>query len=154
MPKRKRDESWLTSEAKQAFKPEWQDRVLKILQDISTLPHLKFTCVIGKDGSRFTRSVSPNASHAIDESYSTLSYSKFANIIDEYVNNLGYSSSSQVTIELEDEILVIAPCGELYLIASFFHGIPRGYMSMKLTKRISHMRSMWQGEPFEMRASN
>jgi len=142
----KLDESWLSDEAKQKLEPEWRYRILLILQDISTWSQLNYAYGIGQDGSRLTHSIGPNAKRVDKGAYSTDTFFFLAGIVEEFLTNIEYPAPAQVIIELKDEILYLASCGELYLVASFYSGIPKGYMVMKLTKRISHLRNLWRRE--------
>jgi len=142
----KLDTSWLTDEAMKTLEPEWRYRVLLILQDISGWSHLNYAYGIGLDGSRLTHIIGPNAERIEKVTYPTETFYFLAGIVEEFLANIEYPAPAQVTIELEDEILYLASCGELYLVASFYSSIPMGYMVMKLTKRISHLRNLWRRE--------
>ena len=146
MLKKRLDESWLTEEAKRTLEPEWRYRVLLILQDIATWSQLNYAYGIGLDGARFTHTIGPGEARVNQGTYSTVTFFFLAGIVEEFLANIEYPAPAQVTIELEDEILYLASCGELYLVASFFSGVPKGYMVMKLTKRISHLRNLWRRE--------
>ena len=146
MSKKKPDEAWLTDEAREGLYPEWQHRLLSILQDMATWSQLKYAYAIGKDGVRYTHSIGPGGIRVKDETYSSSTFFALSGIIEDFLSSIEYPTSAQVTIELEDEILTIASCGELYMVASFYSGVPKGYMTMKLAKRISHLRVIWRME--------
>lgn len=146
MPKKKLDKSWLTEEALELLDENWRYRLLLILQDIPSWPQLKYAYAISLKGTRLSYPIGPDFVRIDDNSYSPEIFFFLAGIIEDFLTNIDHPSPAQVTIELEHEILYIASCGELYLVASFYSGVPKGYMSMKLTKRINHLRHLWRKE--------
>ncbi len=138
------DESWLTQDAIESLDQVWRDRVIVILQDLANLPHLRYAYVIAKSsGMRLTKMVGPDSGN--DEKYNKyMMFFHLARIVEEYMVHLERPAPAHVQLELEDEMLFVGSAGELVLVAAFDGNVARGYMSMKLTKRISHLRTLFR----------
>lgn len=146
MDKKTLDVKWLTESAQSSLDKEWQLRILLVLEDMITWPQLKYTYAIAENGQKLTQTIGPKAEKVDSGAHSPITFFFLAAIIEEFLGNIGRSSPAQVTIELEQEILYIASCGGLYMVASFYSGVPKGYMAMKLAKRVNHLRSLWRRE--------
>lgn len=143
MYKRKRfDESWLTQVARDNLKQALQDSVLVILQDLSMWMNLKYAYIISRDGLKLTETIGPEGELGESETYSPDVFFNLAKIMGEYLTGFENETLTHVTVELEDELLFIGATEELFLIASFEGHVARGYMSMKLDKRVSHLKNM------------
>lgn len=142
----KLDSRWLTESAQSSLDKEWQQRILFVLEDMITWPQLKYAYAIAENGQTLTKTVGPKAEKVDSGAHSSITFFFLAAIIEEFLGNIGRSSPAQVTIELESEILYIASCGGLYMVASFSSGVPKGYMAMKLAKRVNHLRNLWKLE--------
>lgn len=146
MGKKKLDSKWLTEEARSSLGYDWQDRILLVLQDMASWPQLKYAYAIGANGSKLTHSIGPKARRIDSGAQTPITFFFLAAIVEEFLANIDYPSPAQVTIELEHEVLYIASCGEMYMVGCFYSGVPKGYMAMKLTKRVSNLRSIWLRE--------
>ncbi|MDP8241263.1 MAG: hypothetical protein P9X24_19415 [Candidatus Hatepunaea meridiana] len=142
MTKKNLEEPVLTNSARKSLDMKWQNRLKVILQDLSTWSQLKYTYAISIEGERLSDPIGPDADRIDNDDYRTLDFFRLSGIINEFMINIETPGPSQVTVELENEILYIASCEKLYLIAAFYRGIPSGYMSMKLCKRIRSLRSL------------
>lgn len=142
----KLDSSWLTDEAKRNLNSAWQERVLLVLKDMSNWPQLRYALAVGLDGSKLTGVIGPDGKEAQVKTYPPLLLFYMAGTVEEYLADIDHSAPAHVTIELEDEVLFIGSTGEFYLVASLDADVHRGYMSMKLSKRIKHLRSLFSRE--------
>lgn len=140
------DSGWLTEGARDTLDEEWQLRILLVLEDMITWPQLKYAYAIAENGHKLTQTIGPKAEKVDSSAHAPITFFFLAAIIEEFLGNVGSKSAAQVIIELEHEILYIASCGELYMVASFYSGVPKGYMAMKLAKRVNHLRNIWRME--------
>ncbi|MFC2170586.1 hypothetical protein ACFLQJ_01255 [Calditrichota bacterium] len=138
------DEKWLMEVAFDALDEDNRKRVLIIMRDLVTLPHLRYTYVINKDGRRLTRPVGREGKILDDTTLMHEGFFYLARITEEYLKNLGQKAPAHVTVEMEEEMLFVGSAGPLILVAAFDGTIARGYMSMKLTKRISSLRKLFR----------
>jgi len=146
MPKNNLNRSWLTESALETLDKEWQHRILLVLEDMITWPQLKYAYAIADSGHKLTQTIGPKAEEVDSGAHAPKTFFFLAAIIEEFLNNINHKSPAQVIIELEHEILYIASCGEMYVVASFLSGVPKGYMAMKLAKRVYHLRNLWRKE--------
>lgn len=137
------DNSWLTEGARYTLDKEWQHRILLVLGDMITWPQLKYAYAIADNGQKLTHAIGPEAEKVDSSAHAPITFFFLATIIEEFLSNIDQKSPAQVTIELEHEILYIASCGELYVVASFYSDVPKGYMAMKLSKRVHNLRNLW-----------
>jgi len=142
LTKKNLEEPVLTKAARKSLDLRWQNRLKVILQDLATWSQLKYTYAISTEGERLSDPIGPDADRIDNDDYRTLDFFSLSGIINEFLINIESPGPSQVTVELANEILYIASCEKLYLIAAFYRGIPSGYMSMKLYKRIRSLRSL------------
>ncbi|MDP8208106.1 MAG: hypothetical protein P9L92_15685 [Candidatus Electryonea clarkiae] len=138
------NEKWLMDVAFDALDEDNRRRVMIIMKDLVTLPHLRYTYVINKDGRRLTRPVGQNGEILSEETMLHEEFFYLVRITEEYLKNLGNKAPAHVTVEMEDETLFVGSAGPLILVAAFDGSIARGYMSMKLTKRISSLRKLFR----------
>jgi len=146
MGKNSLDITSLTEEGKSSLDSDWQKRILLVLEDMSTWSKMKYAYAIGADGSKLTHAIGPNAKRVDSGVQSSITFYFLAAIVEEFLTNIQRPAPPQVTIELEREILYIASCGELYIVACFSSGVPKGYMAMKLSKRVSRLHAIWSTE--------
>ena len=141
MFKRKRiDESWLTQEAKESLNPALQERILVILHDLSMWMDLKYAYLIGSDGAKLTQTIGTGGKLVDSATYPEEVFYNFIAVVEEYLTKIKLEPLTHITIELEDELLFIGATKELFLVAAFEGNVARGYMSMKLAKRVSHLK--------------
>jgi len=133
------EDSWLTPKAMDLLDPTLQEGVIAILEDMAWWPHLKYAYVIGKDGLKLTYSIGQMGELVSEESYRPSLFYNLATTVEEYLANIDHPAPAHVTVELAGELLFVASTGELFLVASFESDVERGYMSMKLAKRIAHL---------------
>ncbi|MFC2150400.1 hypothetical protein ACFLQV_02735 [Calditrichota bacterium] len=138
------DERWLTSEALDLMSHQWHERILVIMEDLSKWTHLRYAFAIGRDGIQLTHPIGPKGTILDEKAYSHEIFHHLALTVEEYLVNIEHPAPAYVTIELEHELLFVASTGAVYLVASFEDVVERGYMSMKLKKRIAHLRNVSQ----------
>ncbi len=137
-------ENWLTQEGSEGLDQAWRDRVVVILQDLVNLPHLKFAYVISGEGVRLTKFLGQGGEELESMEHDHKAYFHLADVVEEYLKNLGIDAPAHVTVEMEEDMLFVGSAGQLILVAAFEGNVARGYMSMKLTKRISHLRTLFR----------
>jgi len=144
MKKKSLIDLWLTPEGGETLDEFWSERVVNILQDLSDLPHLNYAYAIGADGVRLSRTIGPGRREVTNDDSDPRMFFNLARIVEEYLGRIDHPSPAHVTVELEDEMLFVGSTGALILIAAFDGRALRGFVGMKLTKRISHLRSMFR----------
>lgn len=135
-------EFWLTKEAQDVLSHAWQERLLVIIEDLAGWPHLNYAFAISKDCVQLTHPIGPGGDVVNEKAYSTDVFHHLAMTVEDYLVNIEHPAPAYVTIELEGELLFVASTGTVYLVASFEGIVERGYMSMKLKKRIAHLRNI------------
>ena len=145
MFKRKRiDESWLTQEAKETLNPALQDRILVILHDLSMWMDLNYAYLIGNDGTKLTQTIGTGGKLVEKATYPEEVFYNFIAVVEEYLTKIKLEPLTHITVELEDELLFVGATKEIFLVAAFKGHVARGYMSMKLAKRVSHLKRILQ----------
>ena len=108
------------------------------------LPHIRYAYAIGQSGSRLTNAIGPDGELIKDEDSNPQMFYHLTKIVEEYLENINQPAPAHVTVELEDEMLFVGSTGALILVASFDGSAARGFVGMKLTKRISHLRGIYK----------
>ncbi len=142
MSKKSAQETWLTPEAMDILSHVWQERIALIIEDLADWPHMNYAFAINNDGVKLTYKIGPGGTVVNEDAYPTEVFHHLANTVEEYLMNIEHPADAQVTIELENELLFVASTGEIYLVASFKGIVERGYLGMKLKKRIAHLKSL------------
>lgn len=137
-------DAWFEEAAWDELDEFWRERVFNILQDLAELPHLKYAYAVGEGGSRLTKMIGPDSEIIDNEESDPIMYYHLAKTVEEYLDHIEQPAAAHVTIELEDEMLFVGSTGALILVASFDGDAARGYVGMKLTKRISHLRNIFR----------
>ena len=140
------EEGLLTPKARELLDSTWQESVEVVLEDMSTWPDLHYAYAVGRDGLKLTYSIGPNGELVSEGTYNPDLYYNLATTVEEYLTGIGHPAPAHVTVELEKELLFVASCGELFLVASFGKDVERGYMSMKLAKRVAHLRNLYRSQ--------
>ncbi len=122
----------------------WQNRVVVLLEDLTGLPHLQYAYVISKKGEKLTETIASGNKITKEHESDAKQFADLAGIVEEYLDNLEHPFPAHVLIEMEDELLFVGSTGEVILVASFDGNAPRGYMSMKLSKRVNHLRKLFR----------
>lgn len=122
----------------------WQDRVVVLLEDLTGLPHLQYAYVISKGGEKLTETITSGNNKVNSHPSEAKQFADLARIVEEYLANLQHPYPAHVLIEMENELLFVGSTGEVILVASFDGNAPRGYMSMKLSKRVNHLRRLFR----------
>lgn len=135
---------WLTEEAHSELDESNLNRLEVILKDLVTMPHLRYTYVISRNGVQLTSALGPMGKRMPDSLLHHNEYFHLATITENYLENLEHPAPAHVTIDMEDEMLFVGSAGPLILVAGLDGNAVRGYMSMKLTKRISHLRRLFR----------
>lgn len=135
----------MTPEAKETLNPALQERVLVILHDLSMWLDLKYAYIIGSDGTKLTKTIGSGGK--LMETATTYPEEVFYNfiaVVEEYLIKIKLEPLTHITIELENELLFVGATKEMFLVAAFEGHVARGYMSMKLAKRVSHLKRILQ----------
>jgi hypothetical protein len=144
MRPKKSSDTWLTKEAFELLDEFWCERVINILQDLSELPHLRYAYAVSLGGTRLSAAIGPGAKPLKDDPTGPEAFHHLAEVVEEYLERIGQPAPAHVTVELADEMLFVGSTGKLILVASFDGQAARGYVGMKLAKRISHMRNIFK----------
>ena len=142
--KKRQPLDWLTSNASDELDEFWQERVVNILGDLSVLPHLRYAYAVGLKGGRLTEIIGPGGEIVTDLRSDPAVYFHLAQIVENYLTLIDQPAAAHVTVELADEMLFVGSTGALILVASFDGNAARGFVGMKLAKRISHLRSIFK----------
>ncbi len=134
----------LTAIAPEVIDEVWQTRVVVLLDDLAELPHLCYAYVVGKEGRKLTETIGPGGKIIKDHQSDSHVFANLANYVEEYLESIEHPYPAHVLIEMEDELLFVGSTGKVILVASFDSEAPRGFMAMKLTKRISHLRKLFR----------
>ncbi|MDP8228968.1 MAG: hypothetical protein P9M15_05895 [Candidatus Electryoneaceae bacterium] len=135
---------WLTKLAMEELGEVWQDRVVVLLRDLSQLPHLRYAYIVSKDGNKLTETIGPGEKIVEGNDLNPKMFSDLARYIEEYFINIEHPAPAQLISEFGDDLLFIGSTGEVILVAFFDGEAPRGYMSMKLSKRMMHLRKLYR----------
>jgi len=136
--------TWLTDQAQEELGHDNQVRLAMILQDLVTLPYLRYTYVLDRSGGVcLSHPIGPNGK-VVAAKHRPDAFLHLVNITELYLVEIEQNAPAHVTVDTRDEMLFIASAGPWVLVAAFEGQATRGYLSMKLTKRISHLRSMFR----------
>jgi len=144
MKKKSLIDLWLTPGGWDLLDEFWRERVVNILQDLSDLPHMKYAYAVGQNGVKLTHTIGPGRRDITDEGSNPLMFYHLARIVEDYLQNIYHGAPAHVTVELEDEMIFVGSTGTLILVATFDGRASRGFVGMKLTKRISHLRGLFR----------
>ena len=135
----------MTPDAKEMLNPALQERVLVILHDLSMWLDLKYAYIIGSEGTKYTKTVGTGGKLITTETtYPEEVFYNFIAVVEEYLTKIKLEPLTHITIELENELLFVGATKEMFLVAAFQGHVARGYMSMKLAKRVSHLKRILQ----------
>ena len=134
---------WLTAFAMEEIGDVWRDRIVVLLSDLSHLPYLRYAYVVSKNGIKLTETIGAGGKIVEGNALNPKIFSDLAKIIEEYLVSIEHPSPAHLLTELGDELLFIGSAGEIILVAFFDGDAPRGYVSMKLSKRMMHFRKLY-----------
>lgn len=144
MPKKNAQRDWLEPAAYEELDEFWQERLVNILEDLADLPHLRYAYAVGREGVRLSKNIGPGRRIVKGDNADPAKFFHLARITEDYLKRIDQEAPAHVTVELAEEMLFVGSTGALILVASFEGNAARGYVGMKLAKRISHLRNIFR----------
>lgn len=139
----KSDERWLIPSARERIDRAWRERILVILEDLTTLPGFRYGYVASRDGAPLSETVGPEG--VLLGSVRVQPPKRSAGVVrelDRHHRSMRLEPPEYLLERDELELRFTGSAAGMVLVAAFEVSEPAGVIVLRLGKRIRHLRSL------------
>ncbi len=134
-------DEWISENIKNNIEFDWPDNSIEIFDNVRSWSSITYFYAMNKKGERLTRSIGPAGNVIENNASDSTAFFNLSTIFSDYLSRISRPAAANITIELEDEILLIAEFKAFSVVASFDTGLFADSLTEGIYQQVTQLQN-------------